>query len=447
MKILKYILIILFITSVGYSQNVKITDFDIATSTAKQAFLNGFYNWSQTDSKKDSFTTFINRDSIGNITDTVYFSEPGGKTLSSSWQVEGIYNQFYSSPSYAWQYGLTGAIYGQREDPDGLGFRARYNFNADFSKYFSNSTGFFGKFEANSIYNRILNEFEYTDSLGNGTGRYFGGENRPEVNLFAGLGYGRQVNATPLAKAIGVDQELRKSGVTKQYLPKTTMLNISRIIDKESEYKAKYKQTYKAKMIEDIQNEITASGVADATRMNSLGYFRIDNVLFENYEGSINYSFTNPRYYGGDISLGIGYQALTRNPAIDIPDPSLESIGRYGYPIGLNQQLYAGYDMRTPFDSTFGKVWEGNARLDYWFNMTNRIRFFTNYTLNLVRDTRTVNGNLLSSDFSYTNHNVGAGFLFYLENYVTFQVQGAYSFLHDQSETFSTNAVVSFILF
>jgi hypothetical protein len=67
--------------------------------------------------------------------------------------------------------------------------------------------------------------------------------------------------------------------------------------------------------------------------------------------------------------------------------------------------------------------------------------------MNFVRDANTVNGNVQYNDLTYTNHNVGAGFLFYLENYVTFQIQGAYSFLHEQSETFSTNAVLSFTLF
>jgi len=435
------------LSSFAYSQNVKITDFDISTSSAKQALLNGFYNWSQTDSKKDSVETFFNRDSLGNITDTIYRSVPGGKSVSSSWQAEGFYAQFYSSPGYAWQYGLTGAIYGQRDDPDDLDFRARYNFDMDFNKYFSRNTGFFGGFSVNSIYNRILNEFEYTDSLGIGTGRYFGGENRPEINLFAGLGYGRMVNATPLAKAISIDQELKKSGITTQYLPKSTMLNIAKIIDKESEYKTKYKQIYKAKMIEDIQKEIDASGVANAERMKSLGYFRIDNVLFENFEGNINYSFTNPRFYGGDISLGIGWQPLTRNSGLDQQNPSLEAQGEYGYPIGLNHQLFGSFDIRTPFDSTFGKTWEGIARADYWYNMTNRVRFFTNYTLNFVRQANVINGNLVYGDITTTNHNLGAGFLFYLENYVTFQIQGAYSYLNNTSETFSTNAILSFIIF
>lgn len=432
MKLFKYIFLSLIISSSVYSQNVKITDFDIPVSSARQALLNGFYNWSQINAFQRD-TTF------GDTTYTV----PDRKSINSNWQVDGLYSQFYSSPALAWQISLNGALFGQRDDPDDLDVRARYNLDADFSKYFSNDKGFFGNVALNSRYTRVKNEFiEFGDSS----------ENRPELNLFAGVGYGRQVNATPLAKAIIIDEELRRSRVTSKYLPKSTMLAIARIIDRESEYKSKYKQIYKPKLIEDIQKEIAASGLGDPALMNSIGYYRIESVLFENFEGSINYSFTNPRYYGGDIRLGAEFQLLTRNEIIETPNPFLALRARYGYPIGLNHQLFASLGIRTPFDSTFGKAWEGDGRVDYWYNMTNRVRFFANYTLSLVRDVTSFYDQneqklrLVGSDKSYTNHRVGAGFLFYLENYVTFQIQGAYDYLHNVSEGFSTNATVSFII-
>ena len=69
----------LFITSVGYSQNVKITDFDISVSTAKQAILNGSWNWDQFD--------YSNRDIPDSLTPP--------KTISQIYRIEAFYNQFY----------------------------------------------------------------------------------------------------------------------------------------------------------------------------------------------------------------------------------------------------------------------------------------------------------------------------------------------------------------
>ncbi len=427
MKILKYFLVMLFVTSVGYSQNVKITDFDITTSTAKQAILNGSWNWDQFD--------YTNRDIPDSLTPP--------KTITQVFRVDGLYNQFYSSPSYAWNIGLTGAIFGNNADTVSLNPQYSYNFNADISKYFRKDKGFFVNGAVNSTF-LWQQEFLPFDSS----------KNRPQIDLFAGLGYGRQVNATPLAKAISIDQELKRSGVTSAYLPKQSTLDISHIIDAESAYKTKYKQIYQAKMIEAIQAIIDASGVANSSK-SALSYFRIESVLFENYEGSINYSFTNPRYYGGDIRLGVDFTVLTRNAIIETPNPSLQARGRYGYPIGLNHQLLGAFQLGTPFDSAFGKLWTGTGELAYWYNMTNRIRFNAGYivTLNqfITQNWILENGKYQiqtnSSDFSYANHAFTAGFLFYLENYISLQLGAGYVFTKNDNSHLISNAAISFILF
>ncbi len=417
----------LFVSTIGYSQNVKITDFDITTSTAKQAILNGSWNWDQFD--------YTNRDIPDSLTPP--------KTITQVFRVDGLYNQFYSSPSYAWNIGLTGAIFGNNADTVSLNPQYSYNFNADMSKYFSKSKGFFVNGAVNSTF-LWQQEFLPFDSS----------KNRPQIDLFAGLGYGRQVNATPLAKAISIDQELKRSGVTSAYLPKQTTLDISHIIDAESEYKTKYKQIYQAKMIEAIQTIIDASGVANTSK-SALSYFRIESVLFENYEGSINYAFTNPRYYGGDIRLGVDFTVLTRNTIIETPNPSLQARGRYGYPIGLNHQLLGAFQLGTPFDSAFGKLWTGTGEIDYWYNMTNRIRFNAGYivTLNqfITQSFILENGKYQlqtnSSDFSYANHAFTAGFLFYLENYISLQLGAGYVFTKNDNSHLISNAAIQFTLF
>ncbi len=410
MKLFKYIFLSLLISSSVYAQNVKITDFDIPVSSARQAILNGFYNWSQTD-PLDTLTP---------------------KNVTSDFRLDAVYSQFYSSPAWAWNIGLTGAVFGKRGDTT----RYSYTLNADGSKYFSDSKGFFANGAFTSTYTRQ---------------REFDTENRPVVNLFAGVGYGRQVDATPLAKALRIEDELRKSRVITKYMPKSSMLNIARIIDKEDEYRDKYKQIYEAMIIKDIQNEISQSGVADAGLMNSLGYYRISSVLFDRYSGGVNYNFTNPRFYGGDVRLGVSYQVLTRNEKIKSPNPALEVRGRYGYPIGLNHQLLFALNGRTFFDSTFAKVWEAEGTANYWYNLSNRIQFNAGYNLTLQRSFRQVleNGQYVtaSDDFSTTNHRLFAGFVFYLENYITLSIQGAYDRLHATEERFSTNVIASFIIF
>lgn len=401
MKILKYILVMLFITSVAYSQNVKITDFNIPTSTAKQMLVGGSWNWAQTG---DSVTT-------------------------NQFNVNGAFNTFYTSLPFSWDINVNAALnqkYGDSLD-------ARYTFVANFNKYFSQKSAAFYYLGATSSY---LRKIEY------------GIENRPEIAIQGGFGFGRLVNATSMAKAIRIDEDLRKYGVTTAYMPKTTMQEIARIIDRESEYKTTYKSIYEYKIVGDILKEIQASGVAGEFVNSSLSYFRIREVLF-----GIN-QFINPRYYGGDIRLGVGYTLLSRNDSIP-NNGFMNSQARYSIPLDLHQQLNFILGARTPFDSLFGKLYEGAANVNYSYNLTNRISFLAGYTLNLTQqvDNRSIDssGTILlggiARDFSTGNHVFTAGFNFYLENYITLSINAGITKNHSEAADKFSNVTAIFTVF
>ena len=398
MKILKYIFLFLFISSLGYSQNVKITDFDIPVSSARKFLINGFYSWAQT-TPDDSLTP---------------------KSVSSNGRLEAIYSQFYSSPGMKWNLDFTGGLNTLRGDTT----RYNYSLATDYSKYFSNTKGFFANGELRSTYLRK---------------REFGKDNRPDLNIFAGVGYGRQVNATSLAKAIRIDEDLKKGGITSSYMPKSTMLKIAQIIDRESEYRDKYKALYESKIIEDIQKEIENSGVSKTQTLSALGFMRVRDVLYGTNQ------FINPRLYGGDIRLGIGYTVLTRNEEIKSPSPTVDLRGRYAYPIGIHHQITSYANLSSPLDSNFAKLITGDAGLNYYYNMTNRISFNAGYRAQL---NQLFAGNgTLGLDKSAVDHFFSAGFTFYIENYITFNLTGGIEKYHALETKFFTNASVGFIIF
>jgi len=401
MKILKYFLVMLFISSVAYSQNVKITDFNIPVSKAKQLLVGGSWNWAQTG---DSVTT-------------------------NQFNANATFNQFYTSLPFSWDLGITGNL--QQKYADSLD--ARYSFVANINKYFSNRSAAFFYVGATSSYLRQIE---------------FGIENRPEIAVNTGIGYGRLVNATAMAKAIRIDEDLRKYGVTTAYMSRTTMQTIANIIDRESEYKNTYKSIYEYKIIGDILKEIQASGVAGEFVNSSLSYFRIREVLF-----GIN-QFINPRYYGGDIRLGVGYTLLTRNDSL-ANNGFMNVQGRYSMPLDLHQQLNLLVGARSPFDSLFGTLYEGTANVNYSYNLTNRISFVAGYTLNLIQQVDDqqldTNGAILTRgilrDFSTGNHTFNAGFNFYLENYITLNINAGINKLHSRKEDLFTNVGAVFTVF
>jgi len=403
MKLIKYFLMALFLTSAVQAQNVKITDFDLPVSSARKFLIDGFYNWAQTTPEDTG----------------------QNKILSSSWRLNGLYTQFYSSPSYAWNLNLNGAL---SQASRGDTTRYEYDLATDLSKYFSDSHGFFGNAELRSNYLRK---------------REFGQDNRPTIEIFGGLGYGRQVNATSLAKAIRIDEDLRKGGITNKYMPKSTMLAIAQIVDREAEYRDKYKAIYESKIIEDITQEVLNSGVSNFNNMSALGFMRIRDVLYGNNQ------FINDRAWGGDVRLGVAYELLTRNELIKSPSPTLDLRGRYAYPIGINHQIRTFLNVRSPLDSNFAKLFTGNLGIFYSYNFTNRISFNAGYTasLNQIFSGQDSLGIPIGTDKSGADHTVSAGFNFYIENYITLNLTGGYSRIYRTEDRFFTNASVGFIIF
>jgi|GEM_PF-1840123 len=414
MNKLKYAILMLLISTSVYSQNVKITDFDLPVSSARKFTLNGFYNWGQTD-PYDSTAALSN---------------------SSSWNLGGQFTTFYSSPAYAWNVAVDGSLFQLNR---GDTTRYRYNLAADMSKYFNNTHGFFANGEVNSSFYR-QSEFgtSNADTVIPGT------PNRPTIEVFGGLGYGRRVNATSIAKAIRIDEDLKKAGINKKFMPKSTMLAIAKIIDRESEYRDKYKALYESKIIEDINKEIIASGVSNYTSMSALGFMRIRDVLYGTNQ------FLNERAWGGDIRVGVAYQLLTRNKLIDSPSPTMDIRGRYAYPIGLRHQILSFATIQTPMDSNYFKLFLGKAGVSYSFNLTNRISFIAAYTMTLNqifnRTTTTASG-ITGTDKSAGNNSVLAGLNFYIENYVTLNISAGYNNLWRNEESFFTNASLGFIIF
>lgn len=396
MKSIKYLFIILMFASAGYSQNVKITDFNVPVSVAKQMLLGGSYNWSQSG---DSVTT-------------------------NQFNVNGLYNTFYSSLPYSWNIGVTAALDGKYQDST----RASYNLNANINKYFAKTTGAFYYAGMTSSYLRKTE---------------FNTENRPQIDISGGLGYGRYIDATPMAKAIRIDQDLKKYGVTTSYMPKETMQMIAAIINKEDEYKTLYKSVYEYKIVGDILKEVQNSGVAGDFVNSSLSYFRVREVLF-----GIN-QFINNRYYGGDIRAGAGYTVLTRNSNLTNAPVTMNLQGQYGYPIDINQQISAFASAKSPFDSTFAKLVEGSATLGYSYNLTNRISFVAGYSVQFQQQVDTDNLTQISTvrDFATGNNTLTAGFNFYIENYILLNLNATYNKPHSQDARTSFNAGTTFTIF
>ena len=352
--------------SLTFSQNVDVTDYQVAVSRATVFRFNGNWNWSQ-------------------VGDSVSSNNALG-TLS--------YKTFYSSLPLAWFLNV---------DASGGKNFSQYNndvnVDASFLKYFSETKNFFGAAElaARHVGSFYLKPFGW---IKNSSFTHI------ESAITVGFGYGRYINATALAKAVRIEGHLLRDNVIKGNLPKETMIAIANIIDRQQEYQEVYQTTYETFWFDDIEKEIQKSGLIDEFGgVGAIGFQRMRQVLF-----SIN-ERVNDRYYGWLTSAGIKIPTSTKD-TLRVGSPETSLNGKYSFPISWDTQINFKIVITSPLDSLYFKKYTVSANLDFIYELSNRINFLAKYTFDYEKQPGFVIKPL---------HTLDASFGYYVENniYVT----------------------------
>jgi len=382
MKKIFFLLIIL--SSIISAQNVKVSDYNVALSYASNFIVNGFWNWSQ-------------------VGDSV-----SGNTANANF----TFRRFFSSLPFAWDFAI---------DFSGSKDKNKHSYNGFFDgrirKYVWEKRDWFA-------FSRLTaNKFGVDSDSGFVQSR--------NVDLTLGTGYGRYINATTLAKAVRIEEHLLKENVIIARLPKETMIKIANIIEREDEYKDLYGEVYENQWFSDIEKEIKASGNLRGNEIGSIGILRIRQVLL-----NINERI-NPRYYGWDISAGALFNLVT-NKGIEKGVPNFTLNGRYSYPIGWKMQLNSLAEISSPMNESFGKEIKSSARLNFIYELKNRINFITDYKLDYIN---------LAKESSALNNLVSVSFLFYIENNIYIGVNGEYEKVENSPKRFSTSLTLTYNLY
>lgn len=145
----------------------------------------------------------------------------------------------------------------------------------------------------------------------------------PFTKLTGGLGYGRVVNATPMAKAIRVVESLQDRGLLSGNVSRETYQNVAQVIAKEPAYRSRYGSAdYAEYWVEDI-------GKALGKNLGARGAIKSYDVL-------INERIST-RKYGWLVRAGVG-AVLTNYDGSDTK-PALEVGAEYHYPINNQTQF------------------------------------------------------------------------------------------------------------
>ncbi len=215
--------------------------------------------------------------------------------------------------------------------------------NANFDKYYKDTNWFgFGNVD-----------FKYQKPEGSDSA------NDPYVKVGIGAGYGRTIDARPLAKAIRVVEELRKYNVMTAEPSDACYLETARMIDKESEFKSKWGtkdyEQYWFKEIEDILNK---EGLLKNGVLGVIGVLRLREVL-------IGEALTFPLYkHGWKVQAGVGY-IISNDKEDGDEDPTLDASFVYALPITNRLQFTETFKYSTVLGNSIGHEFNNEMYVGY----------------------------------------------------------------------------------
>ncbi len=268
--------------------------------------------------------------------------------------LNGFYNKRNSTERQVWGFSVDGFSDASRGPNDGdesvtdFGFGARANTDV----YFSSTNDKLFYFGAGS--------FEHQDSAVD-----------DNIGITVGLGYGRVWNATPLAKALRIQEALSGHGLMSAQLSDEALLELAAIIGRQDEYIARAGVSdYKGAWYTDMEAVMAEAGVLDGGELSALGTVKLDDVLFNEP--------ISARRHGWLIRGGAGFQSSDFSGITD-NDPKLLFQLEYAKPYGLRGQLIETATYEPIFgDNTVQKF---SNRIAFSYEISDRVDWINSWEL------------------------------------------------------------------
>lgn len=216
----------------------------------------------------------------------------------------------------------------------------------------------------------------------------------PRTAATVGVGYGRVVNVTPMARSIRVIQELRKKGSLTADPANSVYQAVANVIAKESEYRSRHGGAdYEQYWVEDIENALKTSGVVKGG--GDLGA----RAILKSYDVLVNERIST-RKSGWLVRAGAG--AILSDFDGSSGKPVIEVGGEYHKPLS-NQTQFSEEALATATydDGDDGYSFNNTASLTH--ELTDRVDWENRWTLahNTSDVTNDTTSNTVSSTFRY----------------------------------------------
>ncbi len=339
------------------AQRVSISDYQVPVSTADRLFIDFSVNHAAT----------------------------GSTITTSTGSIGSVYNRFYDSLPFGYSIDIIGSGLVDRNIEKQV-YKTDYHADADarVKKYLMQNheslKDLFGSVRVNSNLRRVYGQ--------------------PASAVTVGVGYGRLIEATALAKAVRIEAFLIREGELRDHLPKTAILEISKIINREREYEDRFGETYEKEWYDDMEAIMRASGLLKEDALGAVGILRIEEVLEREHVAD--------RFYGWDLTLGSKFDISRPFADENRPPVNLDVSASYARPITWRWQVSERISINTPFDG-LGKAFSSSLSSDISYELSNRVDLRLRHLIRLEKP---------EAADTVASHSFGLSFLYYIENHV-----------------------------
>jgi len=214
------------------------------------------------------------------------------------------------------------------------------------------------------------------------------------AKISAGAGYGRMYDATPLAVALRIVEDLTKYKVINKPLSDKGYIALAKVIDLKEEYQSKYSETeYKKYWYEDMEKSLKKEGVLSSDALGAFGIVRINEIIdSEKISG---------RFHGWKVRAGLGqiisnYNGKSENATVD-------GEFDYGLPIGYESQFRETATISKILDDKADIDYQFNNNMSYTYELSDRVDWENNWALSMdaYNEGDNVITNTLSTGFGY----------------------------------------------
>jgi len=336
---------------------IEMTDYKVVDSYYQDAYLNGSLNVDSGNQEQTSYDLHLD----ANL-------KTLQSTLPYSWDLELIGNSDFTR--------------GENEDDES---KESYNTiaTAHFDKYINGNEKLFAYGATKLGYQKVATADDADD---------------PYVKVGAGMGWGRVYNATPLAKALRIVEDLKKYKIIKKDLSKDSYIKLASVIDNEDAFKSKYSPTeYKKYWYEAMEKVFKDAGVLDKSSLGAFGIVRMDEIL--------NIEKVSNRLHGWKVRGGFG--KILSNYDGESEDPTVDGEFEYGLPIGLSSQFSERLYIEKLLDDDTDTEFSLTNSMIYTYELSNRIDWDNKWIIDYQANDK-------GDDI--INNNISTGFIYYLPN-------------------------------